>query len=75
MADGFVVYLVTEDEDVKKTFWNGGLEVENLEDSQVYASRSEAKRLSGQIQSRYIDHTVGVMPVTVTIAPKTTSST
>lgn len=70
MADGFVVYLVTENEDAKKTFWGGSTEVETLEASQVYTSRSEAKRLSGEIQSRYIEHTVGVMPVTVTIAPK-----
>lgn len=71
MADGFVVYLVTEDDDARRTFWSGSTEVENLEGSQVYTSRSEAKRLSGEIQSRYIDHSVGVMPVTVTIAPKT----
>lgn len=71
MADGFVVYLVTENEEAKRTFWSGATEVETLESSQVYTSRSEAKRLSGEIQSRYIEHTVGVMPVTVTIAPKT----
>lgn len=73
MADGFVVYLVTEDDDAKQTFWDGNTEVENLENSQVYASRPEAKRLSGEIQSRYIDRTVSIMPVTVTIAPKTTT--
>lgn len=71
MADGFVIRLDTEDDEAKRTFWNGSLEVENLEDSQVYTSRSEAKRLSGEIQSRYIDHAVGIMPVTITIAPKT----
>lgn len=69
--DGFVVYLETEDDEAKRTYWNGNLEVESLENSQVYASRSEAKRLSGEIQSRYINHTVGIMPVTVTVAAKT----
>lgn len=73
MADGFVVFLETEDEEAKRTFWNGNLGVDDLENSQVYPTRSEAKRLSGEIQSRYIDHSVGVIPVTVTIAPKTTA--
>ena len=72
MTDGFVVYLETEDDEGKRTFWNGSLEVESLENSHVYASRAEAKRLSGEVQSRYIDHTVGIVPVTVTITPKTT---
>ena len=70
MSDGFVIYLETEDEEAKKTFWSGEREVESLESSHVYLTRSEAKRLSGEIQSRYTQHTVGVTPVTVTIALK-----
>lgn len=65
--DGFVVTLTTEDEEAKQTFWNGSVESGNLEDSRVYQTRSEAKRISGEIQSRYIEHSVGVMPVKVTI--------
>ena len=73
--DGFVVLLETEDDEKKVTYWSGATTVEKLEESQVYNSRAEAKRLSGEIQSRYIDQDVRIMPVTITIAPKTASST
>lgn len=73
--DGFVVFLETEDDEKKVTYWSGSTVVENLEESQVYNSKTEAKRLSGEIQSKYVDQEVRIMPVTITIAPKTASPT
>lgn len=67
MAEGFVVAEQDEISPTPTAFWDGAILQEDLQTAVLFATRQDARLVSGQLQAAYPERELTVVPARTTV--------